>query len=458
MLINHRTPSWGRTPMALVLSTLSVIATMAPTALAQSDPIIEHCATTGCSAVTTMLGPCGGGASDAALQHDAVYTVTPLLGSCQCNSQFFNAFSSCLACIATQGKSLPSIDNQQNWVRDCTAYGFNFTDAPVPYKAPINGGESSGGLGKGAIIGIVVAVVVVAGLAGAFMYLRTRKRRTKAGIFERPYTSASSGHGGSYAPTPTQPTFNTNSHYQSADYPNNQGGFSDQDHDQQYYNYSQNDQQYHYGSDQNMDDNGGDSNAMMMSNMQRSSYIPPPVPMSPTAVAAVGTLGTLGSPRPSDQYPQSLRSKHNDWEGRQHEFTSDLVSTDQLLHNDKAVYEDDDDLEPPRARDRYVNDRDDFTSRRSLTPPRANMQSYRDEFTRPSYDREGRRNSGSDRGSVSGANAVRGAGGVASPVGGGAGGSTGYDSNDDNNPPEGSPENSRRRRAAELFSAEGTRR
>ncbi|KAF9943987.1 hypothetical protein BGZ70_005176, partial [Mortierella alpina] len=368
---------------------------MAPTTLAQADPIVEHCATTGCSVVTTMLGPCGGGASDAALQHDAVYTVTPLLGSCQCNSQFFNAFSSCLACIATQGKSLPSIDNQQNWVRDCTTYGFNFTDAPIPYRAPIGGvSESSGGLGKGAIIGIIVAVVVVAGLAGAFMYLRTRKRRTKAGIFERPYTSASSGHGGTYAPTPTQPTFNTNSNYHSADYPNNQGGFSDQDHDQQYYNYSQNDQQYHYGSDQNMDGNGGDSDAMMMSNMQRSSYIPPPVPMSPTAVAA-------------------------------------------------AVYEDDDDLEPPRARDRYVNDRDDFTSRRSLTPPRANMQSYRDEFARPSYDREGRRNSGSDRGSVSGANAVRGAGGVASPVGGGGAGSTGYDSNDDSHPVEGSPEDSR---------------
>ncbi|KAG0204669.1 hypothetical protein BGX28_003457 [Mortierella sp. GBA30] len=446
------------TPVALLLA----LCLFTHTVFAQSDSIVEGCATNGCNEVSTILGPCGGGASNDALQHDAVYTVTPALGSCQCNYQFFNAFSLCLACIASQGQSRPSIDNQQNWLKDCTTYGFNYTNTPIPYTPPTNGGDSSSGLSKGAIAGIVIGVLIVAGLAAAFLFLHTRKKRTKAGIFERPYTSASSGHGGSYAPTPTQPTFNAHSSYQNVDYADNQqGGYSDQDYNnsndqQQYYNYSQNDdhhQQYHYGSGQNMDNSGDDdSNMMMMSNLQHSNYIPPPVPMSSSAVAAVGTLG---SPRPSDQFPQSLRHKNNDWEGRQHEFTSELISTD--IHNDKAVYEDGEELEPPRARDRFQNDRDDFTSRRSLTPPRANMQSYRDEFTRPSYDRDGRRNSGSDRGSVSGLNVVRGAATAGSPGGVGGGGvSSGYDSNDDSL--QESPESARRRRAAELFSAEGTRR
>ncbi|KAG0262033.1 hypothetical protein BG011_000386 [Mortierella polycephala] len=343
----------------------------------------------------------------ASLQQDLDYTVTPELGSCQCNSEFFNAFHNCLACISSQGKNSPQIDNQQNWVASCESYGYNFTSAPIPYKPPVNGGSSS--LSKGAIIGIVVAALVVVALAGTLIFLRTRKRRTKAGIFERPYTPTSSGAGGSYAPTPTEPTFNAYSNYHNADYPDNNaggggGGYTDQD--QQYYNYDQNvpqqQQQHHYGADQN-DEN---SDMVMMNNLKNPGYILPPAPMSAAAVAAVADIA---SPRPSDSFPQSLRKKPTDWDHqqRQHEFSSDLVSSHQLLPNEKAEFDDGEELEPPRARDRFANDRDDFTSRRSVTPPRANMQSYRDELARPSFEREPRRNSGSDRGSVSGINAAR---------------------------------------------------
>ena len=178
----------------------------------------------------------------------------------------------------------------------------------------------------------------------------------------------------------------------------------------------------------------------MMTNLQHSNYIPPPVPMSPTAVAAVA------SPRPSDQFPQSLRSKPLGWSANHQELTSDLLSSDHLLHNDKAVYEDTDDIEPPRSRDRFVHDRDNYSAR-SLTPPRANMQSYRDDFSRPSFEREPR--SSIDRSWN------------ASPRAG-ARGAHETDDEDDQLTGRGeaqeSPESARRRRAAELFSAEGTRR
>ncbi|KAI1312666.1 hypothetical protein EDD11_002865 [Mortierella claussenii] len=446
------TPPKGMTLASLVLAgTLVLVAT--PPVLAAPDPIIEICSSSGCNTASTLLAPCGGGATNSSIQQNFTYTVTPVLGSCECNSQFFNAFSQCLACIASQAKSLPVIDTQQNWEADCKTYGFNFTAAPINYTAPIAGPGSDaggkGGLGGGAIAGIVIAVLALAAAAAGFMFFRNRKRRTKNGIFERPFTVAGAGSGG-YEPTPSQPSFNAHTSYHNGDYSDSHGGgYMGQDQDQytNYGGYSQNPnptlQEQHYGSGQNDDE-------IMMSNMQHSTYIPPPAPMSAAAVAAVGH--TLGSPRPSDAYPQSLRNKNKDWDSRQHEFSSDLVSTDQLLHNDKAVYEDGEELEPPRSRDRYVNDRDDFTNRRSLTPPRANMQSYRDEYARPSFDREPRRNSGSERGSLSGLNLARTGGG------GGASG-LGYDSsNEDESNTQESPETARRRRAAELFSAEGTRR
>ncbi|KAG0076956.1 hypothetical protein BGZ90_007950 [Linnemannia elongata] len=317
---------------------------------AQADPVMEYCSGTGCSSVVTLLNPCGGGASNSSLQQDFTYTVTPDLGSCECNSQFFNALSSCLGCVSSQGKNFPAIDTQINWTNSCKAAGFNFTQNPIPYQPPTSGGSDrsgGGGLGGGAIAGIVIALLVVAG-AGGFLFWRSRGggRRSKNSIFERPYTAANAS--GSYEPTNNQAGFNTYNNYQ-----------------------------------------------------------------------------------------------HDD------EYTSDLISNDHLLYNDKAVIEDDDEgvLEPPRARDRYRNDRDDFTQRRSMTPPRANMQSYRDEFTRPSFDREPRRNSGSERGSISGLRVAAGAG-------------SGYNSQDESS--EGglqsgrldlsdSPESARRRRAADSF-------
>ncbi|KAF9940335.1 hypothetical protein BGZ65_007356 [Modicella reniformis] len=409
-------------PVAVLLALLFLTPTYA-----QQDPIIETCAVNWCNTVVTILEPCGGGATNSSLQQSLTFTVTPLLGSCQCNSQFYNAFSQCLSCIANQAKSSPDIDNQQNWVANCKTYGFDYTNAPVNYTPPITGGDTSsgsGGLSKGGIAGVVIAVLVgIAALAGGIFLFR-KKKRTKGSIFQRPYTATGSAE---YTPAATQPSFNAYSNYHDAAYPETHHPYTDSD--QPYYDNQD------FGSKQNDD-------TMMMNNLRHSNYIPPPVPMSSAAVVAVGSLG---SPRPSDQLPQSLRSKHNDWESRQYDYSSDLISTDHLLQNDKAVYNEGDELEPPRARDRFVNDRDDHSGRRSVTPPRSNMQSYRDEFTRPNFDPEPRRNS-SDRGSVTGLNLIRGAGG--------------YDSNDeeDRDNTQESAEDTRRRRAAELFSAEGTRR
>ncbi|KAF9135264.1 hypothetical protein BGW39_003944 [Mortierella sp. 14UC] len=443
-------------PAAFIPAFIAILAALTPTPVTAqvADPVMDYCSNVGCSSVVSLLNPCGGGASNSSLQQDLTYTVTADLGSCECNSRFFNALSECLGCVTSQGKNRPVIDNQINWTNSCKSYGFKFTDAPIPYQPPTSGGSSSGGLGGGAIAGIVIGVLVLAGAAGGFFFYRNRKGgRSKNSLFKRPYTAANAS--GSYEPTNNQTGFNTYSNFQHDEYPDSN--------QQQQQGYSDYDQNNYYGSGQNGDD------SMAMSNLQHSSYIPPPIPMSPSAVAAVasttgagGIQRPLGDPRPSDQFPQSLRVKaNNEWEdqnhsNRQNEYASDLISNDHLLYNDKAVIEDDEDeLEPPRARDRYRNDRDDFTQRRSMTPPRANMQSYRDEFTRPSFDREPRRNSGSERGSVSGLR-----------VAAGGGGGSGYNSQDEGS--EGlqsgrldmgeSPESARRRRAAELFSAEGNRR
>ncbi|KAK3805527.1 MAG: hypothetical protein J3Q66DRAFT_360193 [Benniella sp.] len=404
-------------------------------ARAQPAPVLQTCAESGCKTVVSILEPCGGGATDSSLQHSLTYTVTPALGSCQCNTQFYDAFSQCLGCVALQGQSSPSIDTQQNWIDNCKTYGFDFTMAPVNVTAPTGGDDSGsgkkGGITAGGVVGIVIAALTaIAALTGGFILYRNKHKRSKGSIFKRPtYTAAGTDE---YNPSGAQPSFNAYTNYQNDAHPESYGGYTDND--QSYYDHQ-------YGSQQNDD-------TLMMSNLKHSSYIAPPAPMSSEAVAAVSHLN-LGSPRPGDQYPQSLRSKHNDWESRQHDYNADLTSADHLLHNDKAVYDEGEELEPPRARERFVNDRDDLSTRRSLTPPRsANLQSYRDEFTRPSFERETGRDS-PDRGSVTGMNMVRGAGGV--PRRGG------YDSHDDEGDRE-DAENIRRLRAAELFSAEGSRR
>ncbi|KAG0056812.1 hypothetical protein BGZ83_003430 [Gryganskiella cystojenkinii] len=438
-MLFHRQSTRLRTGILAFATALTILATIPGSAvMAQPDPVIETCSSQGCANVVTLLQPCGGGATNSSLQHDSVYTPTAILGSCECNSQFFNALSSCLACVSSQGQNFPVIQNQQDWEANCQTYGFNFTDAPINFTQPIGGGGDSGashGISKGAIAGIVIAVLLLLGGAGAWYFFRGRKRRTKGGIFERPYIPAGSGTGAGYAPTTAG--FNTNAHYHNAEYPG-QDDYAPQGlHQDSYYDYNDDSQQqlHHYGSEQN---GSGHEDDMMMSNLQHSNFIPPPVPMSPSAVAAVA------NPRPSDQFPQSLRSRPAGWTSP--ELTSDLLSSDHLMHNDKAVYEDDDEvMEPPRSRDRFTHDRDSYSAR-SLTPPRANMQSYRDDFTRPSFDRNASPRSSTDR--------IRNQ--TRSPRGE-------TDDEDDQlrtSPlsQQESPENARRRRAAELFSAEGTRR
>ncbi|KAF9439297.1 hypothetical protein BGZ76_006026 [Entomortierella beljakovae] len=433
LIFNSRS---GHAPVLAFLGSAILSATLISAA---PDPIIEGCLTTGCNTVRTILGPCGGGAGDTSLQQNAVYTVTPFLGSCECNSQFFNAFHDCLACVASQAKSSPSIDNQQNWVEQCDNYGFNFTDAPIPFILPkagdtsntahlpsVGGASPGSGLAAGAIIGIVIGVIVVFGLVGYFIF-RSRKRRTKNDIFAKPYTLANNTDAEDSAST--RPAFTTFNNYQNAGYPTSSIGYSDQDQVSQY-DYSQNQDQFNtYSSNQN-----DETDAMMMKNLRHSNYIPPPIPMSPSAVDAVNNFGNLGSPRPGDAYPQNL-PKNKDWEGRQYEFTSDLISTDQLLHNDKQAFNEEEDLALPRS-NRFENDRDDLVGRRSLTPPRATMSSYRDEFARPSYEYEPRRNSG-ERGSVSGMNIIR----------------SGYDSNDEERNSNSESPESRRRRGGDLFAS-----
>ncbi|KAI1320304.1 hypothetical protein EDD11_001519 [Mortierella claussenii] len=438
MLIPHRS---GIIAFAAGLCSLLLVT-------AESDPVIETCFSNGCSSVVQLLDPCGGGATNASLQQDLIYTPTASLGGCECNSQFYNALSSCLACIASQGKNSPEIQNQQDWVADCSSYGFNYTTSATNPATGNGSSGGSGGLSKGAIAGIVIgilALLALLALAGACLFNKRRKRKQeKSELFQQPATAATAGAvtGASAATAHNEHDQAYPASYdQQADYYANQQVYDDPSAHQYNTAYYGGEQQYqpdyqqsgYYGMD-------GHSNNMMMQNLDHSngSYVPPPPHPSLAGIAAAGAATGAAAysapPRPSDSFPQSLRSKPKGWDKQpQPELTSGLVSTDRTYYNDKTEFEAGEELEPPQARSRYANDREEYTARRSMTPPRANMQSYREEFSRPSFEREPRL-SGSDRGSVSGLN------------------------NDEFGRTQDSPESARRRaRAAELFSAEGRR-
>ncbi|KAG0339187.1 hypothetical protein BG000_002668 [Podila horticola] len=441
-------------------ATTAVILLAASFVAAAPDPIIETCSSTfGCPQVIKFLDPCGGGASNSSLQQDLIYTPTASLGGCQCNSAFYNAFSSCLACIKSQGESSPEIQNQQDWVKDCDSYGFNFTANPIanstnPSTGPGGSSSSSSGLSTGAIVGIVIGVVGVLALIGAALYFRNRKGKNP---LERPYTANSGA--GEYVPAATAAAPGTdaenNNNYHNADYSDANNHYPDNQYqNQQYGDYNDyNNQPYQQsgGYENNYSGYGNDyqngyygNNDMAMQPMEQS-YIPPPQvgSTSPNTAAAVAAAAaaviSTPSRRPSDTFPQSLRSKPTAW--NQPELTSGLIGTP---NNDKAEFEEGEEvLELPRSQNRFGRDSDDFTSHRSMTPPRP---SYRDDFSRPSFEREPRL-SGSDRGSVSGMGMAR----------------SGHDSTsaqdeDAYSGIEDSPEFARRRaRAAELFSAERSR-
>jgi len=460
--------------LALVLGT-SLVAI--PFLSVHADPIIDTCLPTGCATVFSTLAPCGGGATNSSLQQNYIYTPTESLGGCECNSIFYNAFSSCLSCIASQGENSPEIQNQQDWVANCESYGFNFTAAPVTNSTSSGNGDndnnsSSGGLSTGAIVGIAIGAVVLIALIGGCFFLKSRKgKKEKTEQYDDQPTAAygdGSGHAGAAtaatAAAAAAGAAAVGSHdYDNSDYSNAYGQQQGQD---GYYT-----NQHAGGYDSNYVDQGdyhnsyygapGQNQQDMMHNVNTTeSYVPPPRidtnirPASPTAAAAAALAA---SPRPSDTFPQSLRSKAVGWgnsNSRQQELTSGLI-VDPTQRNDKHEFDDGEQLEQPR--DRYGFDRDNYSPRGSMTPPRVNMQSYRDDFNRPSFEREPRR-SGSDRGSVTGVNMVRGTpGGLYENHNGSSGnGITDYDSQGDELQ---SPELARRRaRAAELFSAEGTRR
>ncbi|KAF9945498.1 hypothetical protein BGZ70_003778 [Mortierella alpina] len=445
-------------PRQAMLSALGLLLLAALPTSAAPETTLQTCYSNGCSAVFSMLEPCGGGVSNSTfhlLEQDRVYTPTASLGGCQCNSKFFNAYSSCLACISSVGETEPEIDNQQNWVASCASYGFNFTESPTANStnpSSNNDANQGGGLSKGAIAGIVIGALAVLALIGACFFVRSRRRRQNRDLntvdfeqtgSEHPKTHhaaasaavppASQAAGGEY-PNAGYPA----SYEQQNDYYTNQHAA----YQQPYSPDSQQQQQYYsngyYGT-------AGTHDAMAMQNLEsaNNSYVPPPphpgTTSSPTVAAAVAMQS---SPRPSDTFPQSLRSKPKGWgdESSPRESSMDMApnNSSAFHNNEKAEFEEGEELEPPRSRTRFMNDRDDFTSRRSMTPPRANMQSYREEFSRPSGDR-----GGSDRGSVTGLDIVRGE----------------QQGDDLTRGSLDSPESARRRaRAAELFSAEGTRR
>ncbi|KAF9564576.1 hypothetical protein EC968_004459 [Mortierella alpina] len=449
-------------PHQVLLSALGLLVLSALPSSAAPETTLQRCYNNGCSAVFSMLEPCGGGVSNSTfhlLEQDRIYTPTASLGGCQCNSKFFNEYSSCLACIRSVGETEPEIDNQQNWVANCASYGFNFTESPIANSTNPgndNNANQGGGLSKGAIAGIVIGALVVLALIGACFFVRSRRRRQNKDLNTVGLEQTTSGYpktdhaAASAAVPPTSQA--AGGEYQNAGYPasyEQQNDYYANQHaayQQPYSPDSQQQQQYYSnGYSNGYYGTAGTHDATAMQNLDgvSNNYIPPPphpgTTSSPTAVAAVAMQG---SPRPSDTFPQSLRSKPKGWGGEhsQRESSMDIIpnTNNAFLNNDKAEFEEGEELEPPRSRTRFVNDRDDFTSRRSMTPPRANMQSYREEYSRGSVDR-----GGSDRGSVTGLDIVRGE----------------QQGDELTRGSLDSPESARRRaRAAELFSAEGTRR
>ncbi|KAF8944817.1 hypothetical protein BGZ47_003663 [Haplosporangium gracile] len=486
---------------------------------AAPSAIIATCINDGCNEVFSILDPCGGGATNETLQQSLIFTPTQSLGGCQCNHVFYNSFSSCLSCIASQGESFPEIQNQQDWESNCVSYGFNVTTDPVVNSTNgINNGDgsSSGGLSTGAIVGIVVGVLVAAGLVGAFLFARRRnKKQEKSAVFGQAAGGSPNGsdhYNHTVATADTAERINNNndhaypqeqqqdypSPYQHNDYYNDQHAHSQDpaSNSQHYQNNNsyaaQHAQDNYYPNDYtngnvngnvNGNANGyydttnniGPHEAMLMQNLNiklgNGGYVPPPPHPA--------------SPRSSDTFPQSLRNKPKAWGTpatsyvtQPQELTSGLIATEQQhpfgnpyhqqsssQFNDKTEFGDGEELEPPAPHSNK------YSPRRSMTPPRATMQSYRDEFSRPSFEREPRR-SGSDRGSISGAAS----GGMNNlMIRGSDNGSTGYGLNSNSNThvdydqqgeqldfaraSQDSPEGARRRaRAAELFSAEGARR
>ncbi|KAF9947845.1 hypothetical protein BGZ72_010226 [Mortierella alpina] len=449
-------------PRQALLSAVGLLLLATLPSSAAPETTLATCYNNGCSAVFSMLEPCGGGVSNSTfhlLEQDRVYTPTASLGGCQCNSKFFNAYSSCLACISSVGETDPEIDNQQNWVASCASYGFNFTESPIANSTNSgsnNNANQGGGLSKGAIAGIVIGALAVLALIGACFFVRSRRRRQSKDLntvdFEQtnpeyPKTdhavsaavpATSQAAGGEYQHTGYPASYEQQNDFYANQHAAYQQPYSPDAQQQQQQYYSDGYSNGYYGT-------AGPHDAMAMQNLDsaNNSYVPPPphpgTTSSPTAAAAVAMQG---SPRPSDTFPQSLRSKPKGWGGENspRESSMDIIQNNSnAFHNDgKAEFEEGEELEPPRSRTRFVNDRDDFTSRRSMTPPRANMQSYREEYNRPSGDR-----GGSDRGSVTGLDIVRGE----------------QQGDDLARGSLDSPESARRRaRAAELFSAEGTRR
>ncbi|KAF9915580.1 hypothetical protein BX616_005838 [Lobosporangium transversale] len=424
-------------------------------ATAAPDRIIEHCSGVGCSTVVQLLAPCGGGATNASLQQDLIYTPTASLGECECNSQFYDAFSSCLTCIGTQGKNSPEIQNRQDWITNCAAYGFNFTSTPVTNSTNNNNNNNhnDSGLSKGAIVGIVVGAIILLALIGACFFLRKRRtKQDKAALFEQSPTS------GAGVVTTADPNYHDQEYPSTYDHQNNyypnQQSYEDPSTQQQYGNHN-GQYQYASGYQNHYYDMDGHNDNVMMQELDHShnsigAYVPPPPhPASSPTVSTVGAGAAAHSAtvRPSDSFPQSLRSKPKNW-GTQ-EPSSSLAVTDSTQYNDKAEFDECEALDPPRSRDRFVNDRDDFTPRRSMTPPRANMQSYREEMNRASIEREPRL-SGSERGSFSLARGMDSNSNLH--------GDHDRHSDDHGRLSQDSPESARRRaRAAELFSAEGRR-
>ncbi|KAF9425105.1 hypothetical protein BGZ94_007835 [Podila epigama] len=470
-----------------------LLAVTAPSIItAAPDPVMEYCMSAfGCPEVFKLLDPCGGGASNSILQQDYIYTPTPSLGACQCNSPFFNAFSSCLACIKSQGKSEPEIQNQQDWVRNCKSYGFDFTLNPIANATHPALGLTTGastGLSKGAIAGIVVGVVVLLALIGATLFLRKRKSKPLPPTpLETPFTGGTdyvppttgttvpelvdNYHNPDYSDSNYSPYQQTSNHHHPYDANRGSTTYQQDPYLPHQYQHQQQQQQQQQQPYQDAYYNHGQSNnVIMMQPMNQTAYVPPPPqPLgssSPNTAAAVAAAAaavnsTPSSPRPSDSFPQSLRGKSSGWSQqppKSGELTSGLV-VDPTQRNYKTEYESGDEaLEPPppppppRSRELFTRGSNEFgTSARPMTPPgqqRVGMQSYRDDLGRPSVEREIRLGStGSDRGSISGHHLARGHGNESTSA-----------LNGQDNTGEESPEFARRRaRAAELFAAESGR-